>query len=77
MVMAGSDGPSLQWVSPDGTHRYVRAGDHAITVADERHAGGTYRACYRTRNAGQWSVELALGDDAANLAIPTVEMTTP
>jgi len=75
--MPGSDGPTQHWVSPDGTHRFVRAGDHAITVADERPTGGTYRACYRTREAGQWTVELALGDDAADLPVPIEEMTTP
>ncbi len=75
--MAGSDGSTHDWVSPDGTHRFVRVGDHAITVADDRPAGGTYRACYRTRHAGQWTVELALGDDAIDLPIPTEEITTP
>jgi hypothetical protein len=75
--MPGSDGPMHDWVSPDGTHRFVRAGEHAITVADERGAGGTYRACYRTRLGDQWAVELALGDDAVDLPIPTEEMTTP
>lgn len=75
--MTGSDGATQQWVSPDGTHRFVRTGDHAITVADERPAGGAFRACYRTRTDGDWTVELVLGEDAVDLPIPSEEMTTP
>ena len=75
--MPGSDGPTQDWTSPDGTHRHVRVGDHAITVADDRQGGGAYRACYRTRLADEWTVELALGDDAIDLPLPTEEITTP
>jgi hypothetical protein len=75
--MPRSDGPTHEWASPDGTHRFVRAGDHAITVADERAAGGTYRACYRTRHGDEWAPELALGDGAVDLPIPTEETTSP
>lgn len=73
--MAGSDGPVDDWTSPDGRLRSVRVGDHAITVADDRPAGGPYRACYRTLIAGEWAVELALGDDAIDLPLPTEEIT--
>ncbi|HET6953542.1 MAG TPA: hypothetical protein VFI47_24400 [Acidimicrobiales bacterium] len=67
--LPGSGGPTDDWASPDGTRRFVQAGDHAITVADGRAAGGRYRACYRRRRAGAWTVELALGDGAADLPL--------
>jgi hypothetical protein len=60
---------ACRW-SPDGTSVMVRAGDHALTIADERATGGAYRACYRARHEGCWSVALALGAGAKDLPAP-------
>ena len=62
-------GVEAHW-SADGTCVVVRVGDHALTVADDRAAGGCYRACYRTRDDGRWSVQLALGAGATDLPAP-------
>ena len=68
--VADSDaGLESHW-SPDGTCVVVRTGDHALTIADDRAAGGAYRACYRTRHEGRWAVELALGAGATDLPAP-------
>jgi len=68
--MAGSDdGLESHW-SHDGTCVVVRTGDHVLTIADERAAGGAFRACYRTRHEGRWAVELALGAGATDLPAP-------
>jgi len=68
--VAGSEaGLESHW-SPDRTCVVVRTGDHALTIADDRTAGGAYRACYRTRHDGRWSVELALGAGATDLPAP-------
>ena len=68
--VADSDaGLESHW-SPDGTCVVVRTGDHALTIADDRAAGGAYRACYRSRHEGRWEVELALGAGAADLPAP-------
>jgi hypothetical protein len=65
-----SEAPIVALASDDGWSRLVRAGDHAITVVDERPAGGAFRACYRTRSPAGWRVELALGPGAADLPVP-------
>lgn len=64
------EAPIVALASDDGWGRLVRAGDHAITVVDERATGGHYRACYRTRRASGWRVELAVGPGAADLPVP-------
>lgn len=64
------EAPIVALASDDGWGRLVRAGDHAITVVDERAAGGDYRACYRTRGPDGWRVRLALGPAAAELPVP-------
>lgn len=68
--VAGSDTCLESHRSPDGRCVVVRTGDHALTIADDRAAGGAYRACYRTRHDGRWSVELALGAGATDLPAP-------
>lgn len=68
--LPGCDAPIVALASDDGWGRLVRAGDHAITVVDERAAGGHYRACYRTRRPAGWRVELAVGPAAADLPVP-------
>ena len=65
-----SEAPIVALASDDGWGRLVRAGDHAITVIDERPLGGDFRACYRTRSPSGWRVELALGPGAAELPVP-------
>jgi hypothetical protein len=64
------EAPIVALASDDGWGRLVRAGDHAITVVDERPTGGEYRACYRTRGPSGWRVELAVGPGAADLPVP-------
>ena len=68
--VGGSDSDLESHWSPDGTCVVVRTGDHALTIADDRPTGGGYRACYRTRHDGRWSVELALGPGATDLPAP-------
>jgi hypothetical protein len=68
--LPGCEAPIVALASDDGWGRLVRAGDHAITVVDERPAGGDYRACYRTRGPSGWRVRLALGPAAADLPVP-------
>ena len=65
--VAGGDGGLESHWSPDGGCVVVRTGDHVLTIADDRPAGGAYRACYRTRHEGRWAVELALGAGAIDL----------
>jgi hypothetical protein len=68
--LPGGDGVLLSRWSADRTRILVRAGDHAVTVADDRPSGGCFRACYRARRAGSWGIELALGDGATALPAP-------
>ena len=68
-VAGSASGLESHW-SADGTCVAVRTGDHALTIADDRAAGGAFRACYRTRHDGRWSVELALGAGATDLPPP-------
>ena len=57
--LPGSDGPRhTELLGPTGLR--VRAGDHALTVVDERPQGGEYRACYRRLDAGAWVAVLEL-----------------
>jgi Protein HRI1 len=65
-----SEGPIVALASDDGWGRLVRAGEHAITVVDERPAGGAFRACYRTRGPSGWRLRLAVGPAAADLPAP-------
>ena len=68
-VADGDGGLESHW-SPDGGCVLIRIGDHVLTIADDRPAGGAYRACYRTRHEGRWAVELALGAGATDLPAP-------
>jgi hypothetical protein len=66
--LPGSDGP---WsVHRSVTGLLVRVGDHALTIADGRDAGGSVQAAYRVRTDGDWQLRRALGPDAASLPEP-------
>lgn len=66
---ASAAGLESHW-SADRSCVVVRTGAHALTIADDRPTGGVYRACYRTHGADGWTVELALGEGAADLPAP-------
>lgn len=66
----GSDGTRLALRREDGHGRLVQAGDHALTIVDQRPLGGAYRACYRVRGDGGWTLAAALGPDAEGLPEP-------
>jgi hypothetical protein len=44
-------------------------GSHAITVVDDRAAGGSFAACYRVCSRCGWETQAAIGD-SANLPSP-------
>lgn len=69
--LAGSTGPALSMVRADGHGLLVRAGDHGLTVTDDRPTGA-YRACYRSRDgaSGRWPTVLTLGPGAEELPAP-------
>jgi hypothetical protein len=73
----GSTGPLLALTRRDGLGTLVQAGDHALTVCDDRPRGGEYRACYRTRVAGTWSIALTLGPHAPALPEPPQSPAEP
>ena len=57
--LPGSDGPRR--TARLGSHGItVQAGDHTLTVVDERPDGGAYRASYRRLDAGTWITVLEL-----------------
>jgi len=66
----GSDGTRLALRREDGRGRLVRAGDHALTIVDQRPLGGAYRACYRVRTGDGWTIAASLGPDAEQLPEP-------
>ena len=69
--LPGSDGAATALVRADGLGLLVQAGDHAVTVIDDRSRGGWYRACYRTGGAARgWPVALALGSGSEALPGP-------
>lgn len=46
--------------APDGCH--VQVGGHAITIVDDRPAGGSFRASYRVLGPDGWQTSAAIGD---------------
>lgn len=71
--LAGTGGPTLSLVRADGLGVLAQVGDHAITIVDDRHRGGHYRACYRSRSHMGWAVSLSLGEGADQLPAPPAE----
>ena len=65
-----SDGTRLALRREDGRGRLVRAGDHALTIVDQRLLGGAYRACYRVRTDDGWTVVASLGPAPEQLPEP-------
>jgi hypothetical protein len=57
----GADRPFLGLERPNGS--FLRVGDHAITIADQRGSGGTFSAAYYRQEGDQrWSVVASIGD---------------
>ncbi len=75
--LPGSGSPSCALARVDGLGLLVQAGDHVLTVADDRPLGGGFRACYRAREAGVWQTVLALGDRAGALPGPPPDQPSP
>ena len=68
--LSGSGGARLSLVRADGHGVLVQVGDHAITIVDDRHRGGSYRACYRSRSHEGWAVSLSIGAGTDSLPSP-------
>jgi hypothetical protein len=57
----GADRPFLGLERPNGS--FVRVGDHAITIADQRRSGGTFSAAYYRKAGDQrWTVVASIGE---------------
>jgi hypothetical protein len=57
----GAGRPFLGLERPNGS--FLRVGDHAITIADQRGSGGTFSAAYYRQEGDQrWSVVASIGD---------------
>lgn len=58
------------FLAAEGRHGcLVQVGCHAITVVDDRAAGGSFAACYRVCSHSGWETHAAIGD-SANLPSP-------
>jgi hypothetical protein len=73
--LPGSAGPL--WALRCGDVHLVRAGDYAITVADERSAGGLFTATAWSLAGNDWQVHHTLPDAPLALAPPAPDGPTP
>lgn len=59
--LPGGEGEPQILEADNGCH--VQAGGHAITILDERAAGGGFNACYRVRRGdGEWEIRAQIGE---------------